>query len=75
MEELVKYIVTGLVNNPDQVCITRVDNQSGYTIQVQVAPEDMGKIIGRQGRIARAIRTVVKSKSASTGEKVTVEII
>lgn len=75
MEELVKYIVTGLVTKPDQVCITRVDNQGGYTIQVQVAPEDMGKIIGRQGRIARAIRTVVKSMSATTGEKVTVEII
>ena len=75
MEELVKYIVTSIVSQPDQVDIRRVDNAGGYTVEVRVAPDDMGKIIGRQGRIARAIRTVVKSASAASGDKVTVEII
>lgn len=75
MVDLVKYIVTGLVTKPEEVSVTRVDAKDGYTIRVQVAPDDMGKIIGRQGRIAKAIRTVVKGKSAATGEKVTVEII
>ena len=75
MVDLVKYIVTSLVTKPEEVNITKVDTHDGYIIRVQVAPDDMGKIIGRQGRIARAIRTVVKSKSAVTGEKVMVEII
>ena len=75
MEELVRYIVTSLVSKPEQVDIRRVDTEAGCTIEVRVAPEDMGKVIGRQGRIARAIRTVVKSASAASGQKVTVEII
>lgn len=75
MEELVRYIVTSLVSKPDEVDIRRSQGADGYIVEVRVAQEDMGKIIGKQGRIARAIRTVVKSASGPSGEKVTVEII
>ena len=75
MEALVEYIVKALVNDVDQVNVTRVERDDATVIEVRVAKDDMGKIIGRQGRIARAIRTVVKSASAASGQKVTVEII
>jgi len=75
MEDLVRYIVESLVQYPEQVSITRVDNPEGYTLEVRVAPDDMGKVIGKQGRIVRAIRTVVKAAAAAEKQKVTVEVI
>lgn len=75
MDELVKYMVKALVENPDEVNITQVDRDGATVIEVRVAPGDMGKIIGKQGRIARAIRTVVKAASVGQPKKVIVEII
>ena len=76
MEELVRYIVTSLVSKPEQVDIRRVDTEAGCTIEVRVVRRNMGQDnLAVQGRIARAIRTVVKSASAASGQKVTVEII
>jgi len=75
MEVLVEYMVKALVGEPEQVSITRVERDDATVIEVRVAPGDMGKIIGKQGRIARAMRTVVKAASASQPQKVVVEII
>ena len=75
MKDLLLYIARNLVDDPDAVTVTEVPGDQELTLELRVAPEDMGKIIGRQGRIARAIRTVVKSASAASGQKVTVEII
>ena len=75
MKELLEVIARNLVDNPDAVTVSEVKGERSIILELKVAPEDMGKIIGRQGRIARAIRTVVKSASAASGQKVTVEII
>ncbi len=75
MEALVEYIVKALVSQPDQVNITRAERDDAVVIEVCVAPEDMGKIIGKQGRIARAMRTVVKAASAKEAKRVIVDII
>mgnify|MGYP001082049965 CR=1 FL=1 len=75
MESLVEYIVKALVSQPDQVNITRVERDDATVIEVRVASEDMGKIIGKQGRIARAIRTVVKAASSKEEKRVIVDII
>lgn len=71
MEELVLFIAKSLVDYPDDVQVKRVDNSSNdVTIEVRVNPEDMGKIIGKQGRIAKAIRTVVKAAAAKEGKQI-----
>jgi len=75
MEALVEYIVKALVSQPDQVNISRVERDDATVIEVRVAPEDMGKIIGKQGRIARAMRTVVKAASAKEAKRVIVDIL
>lgn len=75
MEGLVEYIVKALVSQPDQVNITRVERDDATVIEVRVAPDDMGKIIGKQGRIARAMRTVVKAASSKEEKRVIVDII
>mgnify|MGYP000453762335 CR=1 FL=1 len=75
MVELVKFIAQSLVDHPDQVDVQRVENDDVITIELRVAPDDMGKVIGKQGRIAKAIRTVVKAASLKEKKKVTVEII
>ena len=61
MKELLLYIARSLVDHPDQVTVTEVENGDELTLELRVAPEDMGKVIGRQGRIAKEIRTVVRS--------------
>ncbi|MDO4721089.1 MAG: KH domain-containing protein [Peptostreptococcaceae bacterium] len=75
MGELVKVIAKSLVDSPDQVTVTEKQTESTLLIELKVADEDMGKVIGKQGRIAKAIRTVVKAVSARENKKVIVEII
>lgn len=75
MVELVKFIAESLVDAPDQVQVDWVEGDEAVTIELRVAPEDMGKVIGKQGRIAKAIRTVVKAASAREKKRVLVEII
>ena len=75
MEALVEYIVKALVKNPEQVNITRVERDDAIVIEVRVAQEDMGKIIGKQGKIAKAIRAVVKAASSKEPKRVIVDII
>ena len=75
MKELLLYMAKNLVDDPDAVSVTEVDDEEGKVLELRVAPGDMGKVIGRQGRIAKEIRTIVKTVAQRTGEKVTVEIV
>ena len=76
MKELLRYIAQNLVDNPDAVVVNETQDEEGkIVLELHVASEDMGKVIGRQGRIAREIRTVIKSVAQRRGEKVTVEIL
>jgi len=72
---LVEHLAKSLVDQPDAVKVTQVDNGKEITIHLTVAPEDMGKVIGKQGRIAKAIRTVVKAAAVKADKRVTVEIM
>lgn len=75
MLELVKYIAKSLVEKPDEVKITQVDGEKSVILELSVASEDMGKVIGKQGRIAKAMRTVVKAASSRSNKKYVVEIV
>ena len=75
MLELVKYIASSLVDKPEAIDIREVENEDSIVIELRVDPEDMGKVIGKQGRIAKAIRTVVKAASVKSEKPVFVEII
>ena len=75
MKELVEVIAKALVDNPDEVLVTEKENGKNITVELHVAPSDMGKVIGKQGRIAKAIRSVVKAASSKDKKKVDVEII
>lgn len=75
MKELVEFIAKSLVDNPDQVTINQVDGEQSIILELKVAPEDMGKVIGKQGRIAKAIRTVIKAAAVKQNKRVIVEII
>lgn len=75
MKELVETLVKALVKNPDAVTVTILQKGGLEIYQVHVAPEDMGKVIGRKGRIANAIRTVVKAGALRENRKVAVDII
>ena len=70
MEEILKTIIESLVDQKDQVQITRVDDEKGVLLKVKVADEDMGKVIGKQGRIAKAIRTVMKAVTTKEHKRV-----
>ena len=70
MEEVLKVIIENLVKNKEAVQITRIDDERGILLKVKVADEDMGQVIGKQGRIAKAIRTVMKSITAKEHKKV-----
>ncbi|MBO5574450.1 MAG: KH domain-containing protein [Clostridium sp.] len=74
MKELVEVIARALVDNPDEVVVTETEKDNETLVELHVASSDMGKVIGKQGRIARAIRTVVKAASSGSDKKVTVEI-
>ena len=75
MKELLLYMAKSLVDHPDEVTVTETDGDDGKVLELRVAPGDMGKVIGRQGRIAKEIRTIVKTVAQRTGEKITVEIV
>ena len=74
MRELVEYLAKSLVDQPDQVTVTETEGPEAVIIELNVAPEDMGKVIGKQGRIAKAIRTVVKAAASRLDKPVFVEI-
>ena len=75
MKELLLYMSKNLVDDPDSVTVTETENEDGKVLELRVAEGDMGKVIGRQGRIAKEIRTIVKTVAQRSGEKVTVEIM
>ncbi|MBR5230079.1 MAG: KH domain-containing protein [Firmicutes bacterium] len=75
MTKLVEAIAKSLVDNPEGVVVTESSGRQGTVIQLRVAPDDMGKVIGKQGRIAKALRTVVKAAATKDNKKVTVEIV
>ena len=75
MTKLVEAIAKSLVDNPEAVNVTETEGSQGTVIELRVAPDDMGKVIGKQGRIAKALRTAVKAAAVRENKKVTVEII
>ena len=75
MKELLTYVARNLVEHPDQVTVTESVEDGETVLELRVAPEDMGKVIGRQGRIAKEIRTIMKSVAQRNGKKVSVEIV
>lgn len=74
MKELVEVIAKALVDNPDEVVVSETEKDKVIVIDLKVAPSDMGKVIGKSGRIAKSIRTVVSAASSKTDKKVIVEI-
>ena len=75
MKELLLYMAKNLVDNPDAVSVNEYVEDDTTMLELHVASEDMGKVIGRQGRIAREIRTIIKSVAQRTGQRVNVEIV
>ena len=75
MKELLLYMAKNLVDDPDSVTVVETESEEGKVLELHVAEGDMGKVIGRQGRIAKEIRTIIKTVAQRTGEKVTVEIV
>ena len=75
MKELVAYVARSLVDNKDAVTVEETVGPEATILELHVAPEDMGKVIGRQGRIAKEIRTVIRSYAQRTGAKVSVDIV
>lgn len=75
LKELVELISRSIVDNPKQVKVNEVEGAKSVILELQVAEEDMGKVIGKRGRIAKAIRTVVKAAATKEGKRVIVEII
>jgi predicted RNA-binding protein YlqC (UPF0109 family) len=75
MKQLVENIVKALVDNPDNVRINETAGESVVILEIHVAGDDIGKVIGKEGRIANAIRTIVKAGAAKAEKKITVEII
>lgn len=74
MKELVEVIAMSLVDHPSEVVVTESETEKSIVVELKVSPEDMGKVIGKQGRIAKAIRTVVKAAASKDDKKVIVEI-
>ncbi|MBQ7713502.1 MAG: KH domain-containing protein [Oscillospiraceae bacterium] len=75
MKDLLLYIARSLVEHPDDVTVTEVQGTDELTLELRVNPDDMGKVIGRQGRIAKEIRTIMRSYAQRTGVKVSVDIV
>ena len=75
MKDLVEVIAKSLVDNPSEVHVNEIQGEQDLILELRVAPEDMGKVIGKQGRVAKAIRTVVKAAALNKDQKIVVEII
>lgn len=75
MKELIEYIAKSIVNAPDAVVVTEEQTENGIVIKLQVADEDKGRVIGKQGRIAEAMRTLMRVKAAKAETKATLEIL
>jgi predicted RNA-binding protein YlqC (UPF0109 family) len=75
MKELVEYIAKSIVNAPDAVEVTEETSEEGTTLKLTVAEDDKGRVIGKQGRVAQAMRTLIRVKAAKAGTRVTLEII
>ena len=75
MKELLLYVAKQLVDHPEAVTVTEREDAGATVLELRVAPEDMGKVIGRQGRIAKEIRTIVKTVAQRDGKRVTVDIV
>lgn len=75
MQELLIEIVKSLVDHPDEVVVTTVEKENLTVLQLQVAKDDMGKVIGKKGKIAQAIRTIVKAAAVTENKKVAVDIL
>ncbi len=75
MRDLVEIIAKALVDYPEQVEVNQIEGEQSIIIELKVAPEDMGKVIGKQGRIAKSIRTIVKAAATRESKRVVVEII
>ncbi len=75
MEELLEYLARGLVTKPEAVRVVRSEREDAVLLELHVAEEDLGKVIGKGGRIARALRTLVRASGAKTGERRLLEIV
>lgn len=74
MKELVEMIASALVDNTDEVVVTETETENEIVLKLSVAPADMGKVIGKQGKIAKAIRTVVRASASKSDKKILVDI-
>ena len=74
MEELLAYLARSLVDRPDEVRVARSERDGAVVLELRVAPGDVGKVIGKHGRVARALRTLVRASGAKTGERRLLEI-
>lgn len=75
MKEVLEVLAKALVDNPDQVSVNEIEGESTTILELRVADDDMGRVIGKQGRIAKAIRTIVKAAATRENKRVVVEII
>ncbi len=75
MKDLIEYIAKALVDHPEAVKVTQVEGEQSIILELQVAPDDMGKIIGKEGRIANAMRTLLKVAAAREGKRAVLEIL
>jgi predicted RNA-binding protein YlqC (UPF0109 family) len=75
MKDLLEYIIKSIVAEPDAVKITEENSDEGLLIKLEVAPDDKGRVIGRQGRVAQALRTLLRVKAAKTDTRVRLEIL
>jgi len=75
MKDLLTYIARNLVDHPDAVTVSQHENDGETVLELRVAPDDMGKVIGRQGRIAKEIRTLIRAVGQQSGKRIFVEIV
>lgn len=75
MKELLEFLARSLVDHPEEVRVEETETDNGVVLRLSVAKDDVGKVIGKQGRIARALRTVVKASAVKDGKQATVEIV
>jgi predicted RNA-binding protein YlqC (UPF0109 family) len=75
MKELVRYLAKSLVNNPDAVEVNESENDNGSVVELRVAKEDLGRIIGKQGRTAKSIRAILNAAASRSNRKVVLEIV